>query len=35
LDEEKSILARLAQQNGFWPSIFVQFAEAGKIHSKA
>jgi hypothetical protein len=30
LNEEKSRHASLAQQNSFWPSIFAQFAEAGK-----
>jgi hypothetical protein len=34
LNEEKSKHARLSQQNGFGPSIFLQFAEAGKRHSK-
>jgi hypothetical protein len=29
LNEEKSKHSGLAAQNGFWPSIFAQFAEAG------
>jgi hypothetical protein len=35
LDKEKSKDASLAQQNGSMPSNFAQFAETGKMHSKA
>ncbi len=35
LDEEKSKHARLAQQNGSGPRIFVQLAKVGKRYNKA
>ncbi len=35
LDEEKSKQAGLAQQNGFWPSIFVHDDDSGERHTNA
>jgi hypothetical protein len=34
-DEEKSVYACLAQENGFSPDCFLSFAEAGKRHRES